>query len=266
MAAVQMQEQRQFTARLRAGESLFGTFVKMPTYHATEILASAGYDFIVIDEEHAPINRESIDAIILAARARGVAPLVRIGEPTDFNIMAQLDAGAAGVFVPHVNSVEKASRIAAACRYAGGRRGFSKTGRAGDYGAADTDAHLAHQDVHTLCIPMIEDPEAIDVIDEIVAVEGVAALFVGRGDLSVAMGERSQTAKPVLEATDKVIAAARNAGKPVLMLAAGEEDQAALMRAGVRTFLTGSDQAFLRRAAASALGTCRAVAARSISS
>src|SRR5690606_26175979 len=119
MAARQAQRQSPFAARLSAGEFLFGTFVKTPTHHATEILGSAGYDFVVVDEEHAPINRESIDAIILAARALGVAPLVRIGEPTDFNIMAQLDAGAAGVFVPHVNSAEKASRVAAACRYVG---------------------------------------------------------------------------------------------------------------------------------------------------
>jgi len=266
MAATYARDAGSFAARLRAGESLFGTFLKTPTHHAAEILGSAGYDFIVIDEEHAPINRESIDTIVLAARARGVAPLVRVGEPTDFNIMAQLDVGAVGVFIPHVDSVEKAARVAAACRYAGGRRGFSKTGRAGDYGAADTDAHLAGQDAGTLCIPMIEDPAAIDVIEGIASVEGVGALFVGRGDLSVAMGERSQTAKPVLVATDKVIAAARAAGKPVIMLATSDEDQAALTAAGVRAFLTGSDQAFLRRAAAAALGACRAVAARSISS
>lgn len=255
-------DHKPFAERLRAGESLFGTFVKTPTFHATEILGSAGYDFIVIDEEHAPINRESIDAIILAARARGMAALVRIGEPTDFNLMAQLDAGAAGVFVPHVDSVDKAERVAAACRYRGGRRGYSKTGRAGDYGGADADAHISGQDSQTLCIPMIEDPEAIDIIDDIAAVDGVGALFVGRGDLSVAMGEKSQTAKPVLEATEKVITAARKAGKPVMMLATGDEDQAALSAKGVRAFLTGSDQAFLRKSAVAALAACKAVAAQ----
>lgn len=253
-------DQSSFAERLRAGDSLFGTFVKTPSIHATEILGSVGYDFIVIDEEHAPINRETIETIILAARAHGMAALVRVGEPTDFNLMAQLDAGAAGVFVPHVDTVAKAQRIAAACRYRGGRRGFSKTGRAGDYGAADAEAHLERQDAETLCIPMIEDPAAIDVIDDIAAVDGVAALFVGRGDLSVAMGEKSQTAKPVLDATEKVVAAARKAGKPLLMLATSEEDQARLGGAGVSAFLTGSDQAFLRRAAASALASCRGVA------
>ena len=106
---------------------------------------------------------------------------------------------------------------------------------------------------------MIEDPEAIDVIDAIAAVDGIAALFVGRGDLSVAMGEASQTAPAVQAASEKVIAAGRKAGKPVLMLATSDEDQAALTRLGVSAFLTGSDQAFLRRAAAKALAACRAV-------
>lgn len=258
------QEPTPFAQRLRAGESLFGTFVKTPSFHATEILGLLGYDFVVIDEEHAPLNRETIDAIILGARAQKMAPLVRLGEPTDFSILSHLDAGAAGVLVPHVDSVDMARRIAAACRYRGGRRGFSRTGRAGRYGGTDTAGHLASQDATTLCIPMIEDPAAIDAIDAIAAVDGVSGLFVGRGDLSVAMGEPDQTSARVRAAADRVIAAAQRAGKPVMMLAVDEADQAALTAAGVRAFLTGSDQAFLRQAARTALAASRAVAARTI--
>jgi len=259
-----MQALKPFAERLRAGDSLFGTFVKTPGFHATEILGSVGFDFVVIDEEHSPINRETLDMMILAARARNIAPLVRIGEPSDFSILSNLDAGAAGVFVPHVNSVEKAMSIAAASRYRNGRRGFSRTGRAGDYGGAETEAHLTSQDANTLCIAMIEDPEAIDVIDEIAAVPGISALFVGRGDLSVAMGEKSQTTAAVMAATSRVVAAAQKAGKPLLMLAMNEEDQIALTRAGVRAFITGSDQAFMRKAAAAALSACTATAARTL--
>lgn len=251
----------EFANRVRARELLFGTFVKSSSYHATEIIASVGFDFIVIDEEHAPLNRETIDGIILAALARGIAPVVRVGDPSDFNIMAQLDAGAAGVMVPHVNSAEKATRIATACRYRNGRRGFSKTGRAGDYSAVGLDDHLSSQDNNAMCIAMIEDPEAIDVIDEIVAVDGIDAIFIGRGDLSVAMGEKSQSAPPVLAATMMAIAAAQKVGKPALALATGEADQSALMEAGVRAFLAGSDQTFLRTAATASLAACRAVAA-----
>lgn len=252
------QNEPTFAERLRANDPLVGTFVKTPSFQVAEILGSVGFDFIVIDEEHAPFNRETIDAMLLAARAMALPAFVRIGEPTEFSILCQLDAGATGVFVPHVDSVEKAHRIAAACRYKNGARGFSRTGRASGYGTTPQDDHLATQDAGTVCVCMIEDPHAIEIVDEIAAVPGVDALFVGRGDLSVAMGEKSQTAEPVLKATGKVIAAARKAGKPVMMLATGDEDQTMLATAGVRAFLTGSDQAFLRSAAAAALATRRA--------
>jgi 2-keto-3-deoxy-L-rhamnonate aldolase RhmA len=252
-----------FAQRLRAGNPV-GTFVKTPSFHATEIVGLLGYDFVVIDEEHAPLNRETIDSIILAAQAHKVAPLVRLGEPTDFSILSHLDAGATGVLVPHVDSADMARRVAAACRYRGGRRGFSRTGRAGQYGGTDTAGHLTSQDANTLCIPMIEDPGALDVIDAIAAVDGVSALFVGRGDLSVAMGEPAQTSARVRAAADRVIAAGRQAGKPVIMLAVDDDDQAALTAAGVRAFLTGSDQAFLCQTARAALAACKAVAARTI--
>lgn len=252
------QDEPIFAERLRANELLVGTFVKTPSFQVAEILGSVGFDFIVIDEEHAPLNRETIDAMLLAARAMGLAAFVRIGEPTAFSILSQLDAGATGVFVPHVDSVEKARQIAAACRYRNGARGFSRTGRAGGYGTAPLDDHLAAQDAGTVCVCMIEDPQGIEIIDEIAAVPGVDALFVGRGDLSVAMGERSQTAEPVREATHRVITAAQKANKPVMMLAAGDDDQKMLAAAGVRVFLTGSDQGFLRSAATSALAARRA--------
>ncbi len=253
---------QRFAERLRAGESLFGTFVKSPDFRATEILGEIGFDFVVIDQEHAALNRESIDTIILAALSRNMAPLVRVGDPSDSNIMAQLDAGASGILVPHVLSAEKAANVVAACRYAGGRRGFSRTGRAGNYSGVSTKDHLASQDGNILCIGMIEDPEAIEAIDDIAAVKGLDALFVGRGDLSVAMGEDGQTADAVLEATNRVIFAAAKAGKPVMMLAADDKDQAALTAAGVHAFLTGSDQGFLRKAATAALAGCRAVSGR----
>src|SRR5690606_745512 len=109
-----------FAERLRANEPLIGTFVKTPCFQIAEILGRVGFDFIVIDEEHAPFNRETIDAMLLAAHAGDLPAFVRIGEPTEFSILAQLDAGATGVFVPHVDSVGKARRVAAACRYKNG--------------------------------------------------------------------------------------------------------------------------------------------------
>lgn len=89
-----------FRRRLHAGETLVGTFLKTPTSHATEIVGELGFDFVVIDQEHAPFDRMSTDVALLAARAMNVPALVRVPGPE--TILSVLDCGATGVLVPHV--------------------------------------------------------------------------------------------------------------------------------------------------------------------
>src|SRR5258708_25613683 len=113
----------EFRARFAAGEQLVGTFIKTPTSHGIEILGDLGYDFVVIDEEHAPFDRVSIDVGILAARASGTAGFVRVAAPTADNILSVLDCGATGVLVPHVSTVAKATELVSASPYCVGRRG-----------------------------------------------------------------------------------------------------------------------------------------------
>ena len=177
----------EFRARFAAGEQLVGTFIKTPTSHGIEIFGDLGYDFVVIDEEHAPFDRVSIDIGILAARASGTAGFVRVAAPTADNILSVLDCGATGVLVPHVSSAAKAREIVAASRYRGGKRGFSGSPRAGRYGGAGMAQHIELQDKTVTVIAMIEDPEALDDIDAIVAVDGLDGFFIGRGDLTVAL-------------------------------------------------------------------------------
>ena len=113
---------RDFRRRLLAGLHLLGTFVKTQTSHATEMLGLLGFDFVVFDQEHAPLGQSALDVMILAARAANITPIVRVGDPGQPNILSALDSGALGVLVPHVSTVGKAEEIAAACRYRGGRQ------------------------------------------------------------------------------------------------------------------------------------------------
>jgi len=242
-----------FAQRIKARETLFGTFIKVPTTHTTEVIGSVGYDFIVIDQEHAPFDRLAIDSVILASLVNDMPALVRIGDPSPANILTVLDCGAAGVLVPHVDSAGKAAEVAAACRYRPGSRGFSRTGRAGGYGSAGVAEHIARQDEQILCIAMIEDVAAIDRIEAIASVEGIDAVFIGRGDLSVAMGEVLSSAPRVVEAVRTIAEGVRRAGKPLLTLAESPADRAAMAALGASSFLVGSDLAFLRRAAGQAL-------------
>ena len=253
MAETKRPDAETFRARLTGGELLVGTFVKTPTGHATEILGDAGYDFVVLDEEHAPFGRGAIDQIMVAARAANIAAIVRVPSAEPTGILSALDCGAMGVLVPHVTSPGSAERLVASCRYRGGKRGFSNSPRAGQYGRLGLWDHVDRADAITTPIAMIEDPEAVDAIEEIVAVEGLDAVFIGRGDLTVAYGAASPAAPEIRAATEKIIAAAKSAGTAILAMTAGGDDAVWLKDQGVTGMIVATDQAFMRQAAAKAL-------------
>jgi 2-keto-3-deoxy-L-rhamnonate aldolase RhmA len=248
-----------FRQRLRANDRLAGTFVKTPTGHATEILGDVGFDFVIIDEEHAPFDRAAIDQALVASRAAGITALVRIATGTAPNILSVLDGGATGVVVPHVASVAKARDVVESCRYGGGKRGFSNSPRAGGYGRRALQDHIAHADAITTIVAQIEDPDALDHLDAIAGVEGIDALFIGRGDLAVAMGEPSPEAPAVFEAARHVCVAAHKAGKPVMVFVNSQADAAAMKTIGANVFVYASDQGLMRRAAIDALTALKTI-------
>ena len=239
-----------FRQRFISGEVLLGTFIKTPTSHTTEIIGDIGFDFVVIDEEHAVFDRVSIDQALLGARAAGTAGIVRVAEPSAAKLLAVLDDGAIGVLVPHVSSAEKAREIVACCRYRGGKRGFSNTNRGGGYGATGIWEHVDARDAETTVIAMIEDPEALDVIDDIVAVEGLDGVFIGRGDLTVALGATGLADPRVRAAAEKIITAARKVNKPACLMVASAAEAAEWRALGANAFIVSSDQGFMRSAAA----------------
>lgn len=239
---------RVFRQRLAKREHVLGTFIKTPTSHATEIIGGLGYDFVIIDQEHAPFDRASVDIACLAARAVNTAGIVRVAEPTPASILSVLDCGAAGVMVPHVDSPEKAQYIAQACRYRGGTRGFSNTTRAGSFGGAGLADHIAAADAEVTCIAMIEDAGAIAHLEAIAAVPGIDAFFIGRGDLTAALGPDR-----VAQAVDAITAAGRKTGKPMMALVSSREDAKAMLAAGVTGFMFSNDQNLMKAAAAQAL-------------
>lgn len=237
-----------FRKRLRASEPMLGTFLKIPSTQPAEILGTLGFDFVVIDEEHAPLNPETTDAILLACRAHHMGGLVRVRHPGD--ILRVLDCGADGVLVPHVTSAEVARKIVALARY-DGVRGLSPTTRAGGFGGVPVSEHMTEQDTGCAVIAMIEDVDALDRINEIVATEGLDAIFIGRADLGASMGV--PPGDPGLDcAVTKLLTAARSANLPALVLAADPAEAGRLRSLGATGFLSGSDQGFLRVAAANA--------------
>ena len=244
--------QSSFRRRLLNRECLVGSFIKTPTSHAIEIIGGTGFDFVVIDQEHAPFDHGSTDVSLLAARAAQTAGVVRVP-------VLSADCGAVGVLAPHVASVAQAQALVSACRYRGGARGFSGVTRAGGYGGSKMGNLVDAADASVATIAMIEDPAALDVIDAIVAVEGLDAVFIGRGDLTVAFGAPTRDAPVIRDAVDAIIAAAKKVGKPVCVMVDGAEEAADFAARGASAFIVSSDQGFLRKAAAQALAEMSAL-------
>lgn len=245
-----------FRRALLAGEPLLGSFIKTPTVHATEILADLGYDFVIVDEEHGPFDRASIDPLMMAANALDIGGVVRVAGPG--SILPALDMGAAGVLVPHVNSASEAHSAAAAARYARGERGCSPSPRAGRYGGLGLAEHVERADAGVSVAVMIEHPDAVRNVEDIAAVEGIDALFLGLGDLAVASGQPGASPASLRPAATRVADAARRHGKALLATAGTVDAAAWLLDLGVTALVVGSDQGLFRAAATQQLQAFRA--------
>lgn len=241
--------------RVLRGERLVGTFVKTTHYQTVEILTRTELDFIVLDAEHAPFDRAALDASLLAAQAGAMPALVRVPDARPETILSVLDMGAAGIIVPHLLSAESARQIVKVAHYRGGARGFSNSHRAGNYGRRDLDAYMEEADAATLIIGQIEDREAVDAIDDILTVEGIDCLFLGRADLMVSLGAASLDDPRVNDAVARVARAARAISKRLGIFLANSSQVAAFSSEGISLFVIGTDQSLLKGAVAGLLKT-----------
>lgn len=177
--------------QIAGGEVVVGMFALLSSAPVVEIIGHAGFDAVVIDTEHAPGSSYGADlaGLVRAADAAGVASLVRTTENRDGMILKALDAGAQGVLVPHVRTAEEARRAVEAARYPPlGTRSAAPVVRAARYGAADWDEYVRRANDVTLVLPMIEDEEAFQRLDEILEVPGIDGVFIGGWDLATDLG------------------------------------------------------------------------------
>jgi 2-keto-3-deoxy-L-rhamnonate aldolase RhmA len=235
--------------RLAAGDMLWGSFLKTPSPILVEVLASAGLDLLCLDAEHAPFDRTGIDLCVMAARAAELPVIVRTPTAAAEHILNALDCGADGVLLPHIRSADEARAAVKAAHYGRGGRGYAGSSRAAGYGLTPMPRHQAASAERTVVIAQIEDVEAVEAIGAIAAVEDLDALFVGRIDLTVALGETDPDAPAVLAAVERVLVAAKAAAVPVGMFVPRDADVSSWASKGARLFLQGSDHAFVRAGA-----------------
>src|SRR5437762_2501164 len=171
--------------KLGAGKAVFGIMANDYSPPILEVLGYAGFDWVLLDNEHGTITPEALPHSIRACEASGIVPIVRpVGNRMDI-ITPFMDQGAYGVQVPHINTAAEARAVVEAVKYPPlGKRGFFGSNRNNRFGmgmpAAD---YLVHANKQTLVVTMVEEVEGIGNAREIAAVEGVDVVFIGAGDL-----------------------------------------------------------------------------------
>lgn len=242
------------TMLLRSKTRTRGIFNPLPSPALVEMCAFAGFEFVIIDNEHGTADFQATENLLRAARASGIPAAVRC-HVTD--IARTLDAGAGAIQIPMVNSAAQARDLVAMVKYpgpkvdrtgAGGKRGCAFSTRAAGYGEFGGPAHIKASNEGIALILQVETPEGIDNAGDIAAVEGVDAVFVGTNDLAHAMGceNRYDDAK-VLACAERAVRATVAAGKcaGVPAFSAAEEDKYAAWGA---SYFAGSATGLIMRA------------------
>jgi len=169
----------------RAGEPAYGIWLSVPSPLVAEAAALAGFDYVCIDMQHGVADYQTAINMLAAMRGAASTPIVRVPWLEPGIIGRVLDAGALGVVIPMVNTRADAEAAVAACRYApAGARSFGPVRAGMAYGPE----YFSRANDEIACIPMVETRQAVEVVDEIVSVPGVDAVYVGPADLSITYG------------------------------------------------------------------------------
>ncbi|HYM13398.1 MAG TPA: aldolase/citrate lyase family protein [Bryobacterales bacterium] len=229
--------------KIAANRALIGTFLEIPAPAIVEICGLAGFDFLIVDEEHGPFSRESTGEMIRAAGGTSVSPVVRVRENTPAAIQAALDLGAVAVQIANVSCREEAERACEAARfYPRGKRGLNPYVRAASHFAEETAEYLKSANEDIVVIVQIEGADAVRNLDSILSVDGLDMVFLGPYDLSQSLGIPGQLDHPLLAQNMRQVAdMAAKAGVVVGTFADSADRAAAWIRAGVRYVAVSTD-------------------------
>jgi 4-hydroxy-2-oxoheptanedioate aldolase len=243
---------------LRSGRPLRGIFNGIPSPALVEMCAYAGFDFLLIDNEHGSAGFETTEHMLRAARAAGIPALVRCLE---HDIARTLDIGAGGLQIPMVSTAAHAAALVQQIKYplrsgeagVSGQRGSAFSTRAAGYGAFGGAEHTRRSNDGIALVVMIETSEGVANAADIARVDGVDAVFIGPNDLAHNMGHGNQWSDPPVQAAiEQALRAIHSAGKCPGILALTLDDEEKYAAWGARYFAsvtTGIITSALRQAA-----------------
>lgn len=202
--------------KLERGECALGVSMMIPSPQVVEMVALLGFDWVLLDCEHGTMSPESLEAMVLAAEARGITTIGRPRSSRSEEILELLERGVGGVQVPHVSTVQEASEVVRAVRCEPlGQRGLAARTRPAAYGLSESLADYAEQaNEETLVCVQLEDRNALRDIEEILGVPGIDVFFLGPSDLSQAFGHTGAKDHPdVVEAMRTAFTAIQRRGR-----------------------------------------------------
>jgi 2-dehydro-3-deoxyglucarate aldolase len=238
-----------FRTSLRERKKLIGCWMSLASPIVTELIGVVGFDWMLLDAEHAPNDALTLIPQLMALKDSPSAPVVRPQANDPIAIKKLLDAGFVNFLIPFVDNAAQAERAVAATRYPPqGIRGVSVGHRGNRYGTVPDYFKVANDNISVAV--QIESRAAVEAIDEIIAVEGVDALFVGPSDLAAAYGHLGNANHPDVQAAiAHVFERAHAAGKPSGILAPVQEDAERYLALGSTLVAVCADLGMLRNAA-----------------
>lgn len=241
--------QNSFKRALKAGRTQIGLWSSLASHYSVEVIAGAGYDWLLLDCEHAPNDLESLLTQLQACAPYPSAPVVRVPWNDMVNVKRVLDVGAQSLLFPYVCSAEEAKAAVAATRYPpAGVRGVAGTTRATRFGRVRDYAKRAHEEICVLV--QVETKPALDQLEAICAVDGVDGVFIGPADLHASMGYPGETSNPaVLPLIEQAMRRIVKAGKAPGYLSPLEADAKRMLGAGCLFCAVGADIGLLARGA-----------------
>jgi 4-hydroxy-2-oxoheptanedioate aldolase len=233
--------------RMLNGEVLVGAFFKANNPNIAEMMGYAGYDFIIIDNEHSNFDHVDVEHIVRAADGVGMDSIVRIASGSEENILHTLDSGATGIQVPSVRNVEDVKNFVPFTKYyPAGHRGMNVNQRAAKFGFMKSSEYFQKANDNTLVVVHVENLEMAEQIDALCAIEEVDVVFIGPGDLSQAVGKPMQVNAPeVLAVIDRIIERTLAAGKILGVWVGNVDDAKRYIDKGARYLGFKSDSSIL---------------------
>lgn len=240
-----------FKRALRAGKPQIGLWSSLSSNYTVEVIAGAGFDWILLDSEHSPADIENLLTQLQAAAPYPTHPVVRIPWNDMVTIKRVLDIGAQSLLVPYVSTADEAKAAVSYTRYPpAGVRGVAGTTRATRFGRIPDYARRAHEEICLLV--QVETQAALDNIEAICGIEGVDGVFIGPADLHASLGHPGEIANPkVKPMIDDAIRRIRKAGKAPGILTPNEVDARHWLDCGALFVAVGADVGILARGAES---------------